>query len=62
MGVRLEVEEVQHDGGEEGREDEEQETKPVLEAKYPGDCTGEAGGDELDVVYRVIIEQDVRRK
>ena len=62
MGGRLEVEEVQYGGGEEGRKDEEQETKPVLEAKYPGDCTAEAGGDELDVVYRVVIEQDMRRK
>lgn len=53
---------MQYGGGEEGRKDEEQETKPVLEAKYPGDCTAEAGGDELDVVYRVVIEQDMRRK
>jgi hypothetical protein len=49
LGVRLEVEEVQHNGGEEGHEDEEQETKPVLEAIYPGECTGKAG-DELDYI------------
>ena len=61
-GARLEVEEVEHEGGEECRKDEENEAEPVLEAKYARDCTGEAGGDEPDVVYCVVIEQDMRGK
>jgi hypothetical protein len=61
-GARLEVEEVEQEGGKECCKDEENEPEPVLEAKYPCDCTGEAGGDELDVVYRVVIEQDMRGK
>ena len=60
--ARLEVEEVEYEGSEECREDEENKAEPVLEAKYACDCTGEAGGDELDVVYRVVIEQDMRGK
>jgi hypothetical protein len=59
FGVRLEVEEVEYDGSEEGCKDEENETEPVLEAEYPSDCAGEARGDELDVVYRISIEEDV---
>jgi hypothetical protein len=60
FGVRLEVEEVEYDGSEEGCKDEENETEPVLEAEYASDCAGEARGDELDVVYRISIEEDVR--
>jgi len=59
-GVRLEIVEIEEEGGEEGREDEENEAEPVLEAKYPCDCTREAGGDELDVVNGVVVEQDMR--
>jgi hypothetical protein len=62
FGVRLEVEEVEYEGSEERRKDEENKTEPVLEAKYASDCTNEAGGDELDVVYSVVIEQDMRGK
>lgn len=61
-GVRLEVEEVEYEGGKESGKDEENKPEPVLEAKYPCDCTGEAGGDKLDVVYGVVIEQDMRGK
>ena len=56
----LEVEEVEDGGSEEGGEDEEKKTEPVLEAEYASDSAGEAGGDELDVVDSVIIKQDVR--
>jgi hypothetical protein len=61
-GVRLEVEEVEYEGSKECGKDEENKSEPVLEAKYPCDCTGEAGGDKLDIVYRVVIEQDMRGK
>jgi glutamate formiminotransferase len=61
-GVRLEVEEVEYEGSKECRKDEEYKPEPVLEAKYPRNCASEAGGDELDVVYRVVIEQDMRAK
>jgi hypothetical protein len=61
-GVRLEVEEMEYEGSEECRKDEENKPEPIFEAKYPRDCTSEAGGDELDVVYRVAIEQDMRGK
>ncbi len=61
-GARLEVEEIEYEGSEESHNDEENKPEPVLEAKYPCDCTSEAGGDELDVVYRVVVEQDMRSK
>ena len=62
MGFRFEVEEVEYEGSEECCKDKEDKTEPVLEAQYPGDCTSEAGGDELDVVYGVVIEHDMRSK
>ena len=61
-GVRFEVEEVEYEGGKECGKDEENKPEPVLKAKNPCDCTGEAGGDELDVVNRVVIEEDMRGK
>ena len=51
---------MEYEGSEERRKDEEDKPEPVLEAKYSSDCTSEAGGDELDVVYGVVIEQDMR--
>ncbi len=53
---------MEYEGSEECGKDEENKPEPILEAKYPRDCTSEAGGDELDVVYRVVIEQDMRGK
>jgi hypothetical protein len=58
--IGLEVDKVEHDGCEEGRDEEEEEAEPVLEADDPSDGTGEAGGDELDVVYGIGVEEDVR--
>jgi aspartate-semialdehyde dehydrogenase len=58
--IGLEVDKVEHDGGEEGRDEEEEEAEPVLEAYDPCDGAGEAGGDELDVVYGIGVEEDVR--
>lgn len=62
FGVRLEVEKVEYDGSEERCEEEEDEPEPVLETEYASDRAGEARGDELDVVYNVVVEEDVRRK
>jgi hypothetical protein len=56
----LEVEKVEHSGCEEGRDEEEEEAEPVLEADDASDGTCEAGGDELDVVYRIRVEENVR--
>jgi hypothetical protein len=58
--IGLEVDKVEHDGGEEGCEEEEEESEPVLKPDDPSDGAGEAGGDELDVVYGVGVEEDVR--
>jgi hypothetical protein len=58
--VPLEVKKVEVEGGRERGDDEEDETKPVFEAEYASYCAGEAGRDELDIVYRVVVEQDVR--
>ena len=62
FGARFEVEEVEYNGSDERCEDEQNETEPVLEAEDASDCTGEARGDELDVVYRIIVEENVRSK
>jgi len=62
FGVHLEVEKVEYNGSEERCKEEENETERVLEAEYASDCAGEAGGDEFDVVYRVVVEEDVRCK
>ena len=59
-GVRLEVEKVKYNGSEERCKEEENETEPVLEAEYASDCAREARGDEFDVVYRVVVEEDMR--
>ena len=56
----LEVDKVEHDRREEGGEEEEEEAEPVLETDYPSNGAGEAGGDELDVVYGISVEEDVR--
>jgi hypothetical protein len=62
FGVCLEIEEVEYDGSEERRKEEENETERVLKAEYTGDCSSEARGDELDVVDTIIVEEDVGGK
>lgn len=57
--IGLEVDKVEHDGCEEGREEEEEEPEPVLETDDSSDSAGEAGRDKLDVVYRIAVEEDV---
>ena len=58
--IGLEVDKVEHDGCEEGREEEEEKAEPVLETDDSCDCAGEAGRDELDVVYGIGVGEDVR--
>lgn len=62
LGVHFEVEKVEYNGSEERCKEEENETEPVLEAEYASDCAREAGGDEFDVVYRVVVEEYVGSK
>src|SRR6266702_85107 len=58
--IGLEVDKVEHDGREEGREEEEEEPEPVLETDDSSNSAGEAGRDELDVVYGIGVEEEVR--
>lgn len=58
-GVHLEVEKVKYNGSEERCKEEENETEPVLKAEYASDCAREARGDEFDIVYRVVVEEDM---
>ncbi len=60
LWIGLEVDKVEDEGGEEGREKEEDEAEPVLEADDAGYGTGEAGRDELYIVYGVAVGEDVR--
>ena len=58
--ICLEVDKVEYDGREEGREKEEEKAEPVLETDDSSDGAGKAGRDELDVVYGIGVEEDVR--
>ncbi|KAI0291609.1 hypothetical protein B0F90DRAFT_1812118 [Multifurca ochricompacta] len=56
----FDVEEVEQHGSKKGGEDEQDEAKPILEAEDASDSACEARRDELDVVYRIGIEEDMR--